>query len=454
MIIKWHDFKKMQARIYKIIAVIALIFLILAVIEYFYFKGRAPLGTFIGKRYVGGKTYEEIDTILEEISESLERERICLYLLEEEKFFYYSLIDMGIVLERERIIKEINNLNRPFNYFHKLQTYRNGVIIPGLFTVKKERFENALAAIKKERCYPPENAEVKAEGGVLKYRPHKNGKGLKEEKLFAEILQRLYYWPSFPQPFQLETEMIYPARKVSDIINMGIKDKIVSFSTFFDDSLPGRNYNISLAAKALDNLLLGPGEMFSFNDLVGEASLENGYKEAPIIVNEQIEMGPGGGICQVSSTIYNAALLSGLAVVERHNHSLPVAYLPPGFDATISYNYLDLKFINDLTFYILIHMQVLENELRAIFFGDPNKCPEVELITGDFNKIPPPVHYRELSDKPPSYREVLQKGREGYTVETMRIFLKNGMEISRESLGRDYYAPLPEICAVGILSDE
>lgn len=452
--IKWHNFKKIQAKIYKIITVIVLFFLVLAVIEYFYFKERAPLGIFIGERYVGGKTYGEIDTILEEIKEIMERERVCLYLLQEEKFFYNSLIDMGITLEKERIIEEINILNRPFNYFHKLQTYRNGAIIPGLFTVKKERFENVLAEIKKEWCYPPEDAEVKAEGGVLKYRPHKNGKGIKEEKLFAEILQRLHYWPSFPLSFQLETEVLSPTRKVSDIINMGIKDKIVSFSTFFDNSSPGRNYNISLAAKALDNILLVPGEIFSFNDLVGEASLENGYREAPIIVNEQIEMGPGGGICQVSSTIYNAALLSGLEIVERRNHSLPVAYLPPGFDATISYNYLDLKFKNNLPFYILIHMQVLKNELRAIFFGDPHQCPEVELITRDFNKIPPPVHYRELDGKPSSYREVLQKGREGYTVETVRIFLKNEVEVSRESLGRDYYAPLPEIRAVGVLSGE
>ena len=452
--IKWHNLKKTQAGIYKVITVIVLFFLVLAVIEYFYFKERAPLGIFIGERYVGGKTYGEIDTILEEINKSLERKRIVLYLIQEEIYFNYSLIDMGITLEKERIIEEINILNRPFNYFHKLQTYRNGAIIPGLFMVRRERFGNMLADIKKEWCYPPEDAEVKAEGGVLRYRPHKNGKGLKEEKLLAEILQRLYHWPSFPLSFQLETEVLPPAIKVSDFMNMGIKDKIVSFSTFFDDSSPGRNYNISLAAKALDNILLVPGEIFSFNDLVGEASLENGYREAPIIVNEQIEMGPGGGVCQVSSTIYNAALLSGLAVVERHHHSLPVAYLPPGFDATIAYNYLDLKFKNNLPFYILMHLQVLKNELRAIFFGDPQQCPEVELITRDISSIPPPVHYRELSDKPSSYREIIQAGREGYTVETIRIFFADGVEISRESLGEDHYAPHPEIRGVGVLSEE
>ena len=101
--------------------------------------------------------------------------------------------------------------------------------------------------------------------------------------------------------------------------------------------------------------MLTPGTIFSFNQVVGEASLNNGFKEAPIIVNEQFVMGAGGGICQVSSTIYNAALDAGLSIIERHNHGLPVSYLPPGLDATVAYDYLDLKFQNNLKTNILIH---------------------------------------------------------------------------------------------------
>ena len=94
------------------------------------------------------------------------------------------------------------------------------------------------------------------------------------------------------------------------------------------------------------------------------------------------------------------------------------------------------------------------NELRAIFFGDPSRSLEVEVITRNISSIPPPVHYRELSDKPSSYREIIQAGRKGYIVETIRIFFKDGVEISRESLGQDHYAPLPVIRAVGMLFEE
>ncbi|MGI6318577.1 MAG: VanW family protein [Dethiobacteria bacterium] len=443
-----------RARYFKFIIGFFLFIFSLVVIEYFYFQERAPLGTFIGESYVGGKTYGEIETILKEMKENMEREMIYLYPDQEDIYLNYSLAEIGITIEQEKIIEEIRHLNQPFNYLCKLQTALKGVIIPGLFKIKSVRFESVLAEIKKGRCFPPEDAEIWAEEGVLKYRPHKIGKSIDEKKLSAEILQRLYHWPSFPLTFQLETEVLFPARKISDIMNMGIKDKIVTFSTFFDDSSLNRNHNISLAAKALDNILLSKGKIFSFNELVGEASLSSGYREAPIIVNEELVMGPGGGICQVSSTIYNAALLSGLAIEERHHHSIPVTYLPPGLDATIAYNYLDLRFRNNLPFHVLIHMQVLGNELRAIFFGDPSRSLEVEVITRKLSSIPPPVHYRELSDKPSSYREIIQAGREGFTVETIRIFFKDGVEISRESLGQDHYAPRPEIRAVGVLSEE
>jgi vancomycin resistance protein YoaR len=443
-----------RARYFKFISGFFLFIFSLVVIEYFYFQERAPLGTFIGESYVGGKTYGQIETILKEMKENMEREMIFLYSDQEEIYLNYSPAELGITIEQEQIIKEIHSLNQSFNYINKFQNSLKGVIIPGLFAIDSVHFGRVLSEIEKGRCFPPEDAEIWAEDGVLKYRPHKIGKSINEKKLSAEILQRLYHWPSFPITFQLETEVLFPARKISDIMNMGIKDKIVTFSTFFDDSSLNRNHNISLAAKALDNLLLGKGKIFSFNELVGEASLSNGYREAPVIVNKELVMGPGGGICQVSSTIYNAALLSGMAIEERHHHSIPVTYLPPGLDATIAYNYLDLRFRNNLPFHVLIHMQVLGNELRAIFFGDPSRSFEVEVITRNISSIPPPVHYRELSDKPSSYREIIQAGRKGYIVETIRIFFKDGVEISRESLGQDHYAPLPVIRAVGMLFEE
>ncbi len=115
----------------------------------------------------------------------------------------------------------------------------------------------------------------------------------------------------------------------------------------------GRAENIRLATRALDYYLVAPGQVFSFNRTVGPTTAERGYKPAPIIVGGSIVLGLGGGICQVSTTLFNAVDYAGLEVVERHLHSKPIGYVPRGRDATVSHH-LDFKFRNTSNRYILI----------------------------------------------------------------------------------------------------
>lgn len=144
---------------------------------------------------------------------------------------------------------------------------------------------------------------------------------------------------------------------------------LASFTTYFDSSLINRSENIRLAAKAIDKKLLAPGETFSFNETVGERTVEAGYKEAMIIEGDVFTPGLGGGICQVSSTLYNAILQGHLQVIERHPHSLPITYVAPGRDATVSYPILDLKFRNSTQGYLLIRSRVLENSITFELYG-------------------------------------------------------------------------------------
>lgn len=138
---------------------------------------------------------------------------------------------------------------------------------------------------------------------------------------------------------------------------------IAQYSTNFDSSLVNRTENLRLAAKALDGKLLAPGEQFSFNESVGERTAEAGYKEALIIVGNTFTPGLGGGVCQVSSTLYNAVILAHLEIVERHRHSLPVEYVPPGQDATVAFPTLDFKFRNSTDAYLLIRSFIERNTL-------------------------------------------------------------------------------------------
>lgn len=121
---------------------------------------------------------------------------------------------------------------------------------------------------------------------------------------------------------------------------------IAEFHTWFQGSA-ARCQNISAALRSLNNTLLWPGEVFSFNEVTGPKTPERGYLPAPIILNGAYEVDYGGGVCQVASTLYNAALLAKLPIIERHPHSKPVHYVPVGKDATVNYGYLDMKFKNN-----------------------------------------------------------------------------------------------------------
>ena len=133
-----------------------------------------------------------------------------------------------------------------------------------------------------------------------------------------------------------------------------VKGPVSQYSTEFDSTMVNRTENILLSAKALDGIRLAPGERFSFNEIVGKRTTEAGYKEAPIISGDTFIPGIGGGVCQVSTTLYNAVVLADLEILERHHHSLPVDYVPPGQDATVSYPSLDFKFRNTLDSFLQI----------------------------------------------------------------------------------------------------
>lgn len=142
--------------------------------------------------------------------------------------------------------------------------------------------------------------------------------------------------------------------------NLQLASHVGSYRTRIIDTSPGRLHNIKLTAQQLNNKVIQPGEEFSFNRQTGEPTIERGFKEATVFVDGRTEQGLGGGMCQVSSTLYNAALSAGLNITERHAHSQPVSYVPPGRDAT-TYTDKDLRFVNTTRQELII---------RAIVEGD------------------------------------------------------------------------------------
>ncbi|KMY51309.1 VanW family protein [Peribacillus loiseleuriae] len=149
------------------------------------------------------------------------------------------------------------------------------------------------------------------------------------------------------------------------------QDVLASYKTHFNASIKGRTTNIVLSAKEIDGVILGPGDRFYYNLVVGEATAERGYQKAMEIVNKEMVEGIGGGICQTSSTLYNAIDKLGLEIVELHHHSLGVSYVPVDRDATVAYGGKDFKFLNNKDFPVMIKAIVdtkngtLEVQVRA-----------------------------------------------------------------------------------------
>ncbi|MNX61862.1 Vancomycin B-type resistance protein VanW [compost metagenome] len=152
--------------------------------------------------------------------------------------------------------------------------------------------------------------------------------------------------------------------------NRPFQTELGSYRTSLVDRTEAQYHNIRQAVLALDGVVIEPGESFSFNDNVGPRIPERGYREAPAFMERDLVTSVGGGVCQVSSSLYNAALLSGLTIVERHAHFRRVTSVPPGRDATVWYGAADLKFKNQFAYPVRLNLKVEKEGLGVLITGD------------------------------------------------------------------------------------
>jgi vancomycin resistance protein VanW len=197
-----------------------------------------------------------------------------------------------------------------------------------------------------------------------------------------------------------------------------------TYTTTLIGSLPARTDNIRLAAHALDGITLDPGEMLSFNTAVGPRTLERGFQQAPVILHEMRDAQVGGGICQAASTLFDAALLAGLVVVERHRHSFAVDYVPPAHDATIVWDAKDLRLVNALEQRVRIRATVLGSTMTVRLEGEEEPRETFELEAAVI-ETPARAHADNL----------------GRQIELYRIRRIDGEEVDRELVHRDVYPP-------------
>ena len=181
-----------------------------------------------------------------------------------------------------------------------------------------------------------------------------------------------------------------PRRTTAEARAMGITGTVGTYETFYGGDA-NRVHNVQLVARLLDRKLIAPGATFSFNAATGARTADKGFREAPVIINGELQTGLGGGVCQVSTTVFNAAYEAGLPITARTNHALYISHYPLGRDATVDYPSVDLRFVNDTGHWLLLRTFVGSYSLVVGLFGTPQHRRVVSDTSPLRVVAPPPV---------------------------------------------------------------
>ena len=282
------------------------------------------------------------------------------------------------------------------------------ILISGYFMCEKKEIDIEL--IHSEIYKPAKNATYTTEP----YAIYKEENGLDFAITIEEAKQLL---KEEKEEYIIPLKVLKPKITVSKLESAAFPNKLGSFTTYYSASDVNRNANIALAAKSITSVVLMPGEVFSYNNLIGECSTRTGYKESTIYLNGELAKGVGGGICQVSTTLYNAVLRANLEIVQRRNHSLSVTYVPLGHDAMVSIGSQDFQFKNNRDYPIRVVATTGPTSITCQIMGlAEEKEYDVKL-----------------------YSRVISKTETKTKVETYKLLYLNGVEVSRTWLSTDTY---------------
>ena len=248
----------------------------------------------------------------------------------------------------------------------------------------------------------------------------------------------------------IKLKITKPKITTADIGSEAFPDVLATFTTRYDASNTDRTSNLKLACDKLNNKVVLAGETFSYNQTLGERTKAAGYKNAKVYENGEVVDGIGGGICQVSSTLYNAVLMSNMEVTERRNHQFITSYLPAGRDATVAYGLTDFKFKNTRTYAIKIKAGISSGVITISIYGIKEKEEyTTSFETKTLSTIPYTVKYIEDATLDVGKENVKQKGANGIITETYIIKSLNGKIVSKKLLSKDTYSAMQRIILKG-----
>ena len=409
------------------------------------FEGKIHKNIYVRDIDISNLTREEAKNKINKIIES--NNSFILNLSENKYVFLKEDIDVDYNVDD--LIETAYGIGRNEGIISNIKTIGNlrlgkKIILDYRITYDEKKLNKYLMEFNKKIYKKPKNATIRINNGQIIITKEKNGYKLNKDKLKNTLVEKIVNMDCSEEIIPIIT--IKPVYLYEDLSK--IDTVLGRFETYFNSQNYNRSTNIKLAASATTNILLNQGEVFSFNSNIQNSNISKYLKEAPVIINGKSEKGRGGGMCQVSSTIYNAALYSGMSIISVRNHSIPSPYIEKGRDATVSGGIIDLKFKNNYKTPVYIYNQVMGNKIVCTIYGNKRDKQDIEIITEITDEINNRIIRKNSEKYDLGVKTIEQEGRKGYKVKTYRVY-KNDFGNKSEYIGESYYPPQDKIIIYG-----
>lgn len=349
-------------------ALLGLFFFVSFIVVYYKqtYQNRVYPGVFVDGVDFGGKSTKDVSNYFASKNDAIADTHFTFTHDEQKTRINARDLDLGY--SPSLLADQAYSIGRTTNVLSDVYTltkaYMRGVYLPGAYNYNEEKLAAVLAPFQKAINVEPVSAEFTYENGkVTEFHTHTDGKSVDAQAIkdklasFSVMLARAKSHPK-EITITIPVTTVSPELTLEKVNDLGIKEIIAEGTSLFHGSIENRIYNVNLASSRINGILIKPGETFSFAKAVGDISSLTGYKQAYVIENGRTVLGDGGGVCQVSTTLFRAALNAGLPIVERNQHAYRVSYYEqdssPGIDAAVYVPSVDLKFTNDTGKSILI----------------------------------------------------------------------------------------------------
>lgn len=407
------------------------------------FESKVRKGVFFAGVNLGGLTKPEAEDKIANWWKTEGNAELTMHVPNTSKDFKRTPEDLGFVLDKAAIVSKL-----PFVDFWDTATDLvtaddlNSTDIPILIKGEPKKLEPIREFIKTSTGKPTK-ARVYYKDGNFTRQPEVSGYSLDDKKLKEQVLTALDGERRFDFALKEAPKLVPDAElnKIAEVMS--------EFTTSFSTGKVSRSSNIKVATQKLNGIVLAPGEKFSFNAYVGKRTIKAGFKVAGVYKNGKHDVDLGGGICQVSTTLYNACLFSNIDITRRQNHSMPVPYVPLGRDATVDFGMADLEFKNNYDFPIAISSVYTPGKLIFRILGVKDPSLKVEILRSDEKSWAVPGKTVLDPNLAEGRSKVIEKGSSGHSIYTFRVIYKDGVEVKREPLGQSFYRGASRITAVG-----